>query len=38
MKPPSFFKKTLERRGYSIRAVEEIWKWYDYSERKGVNF
>ena len=38
MKPPSFFKKILEKRGYSHGAVEEIWKWYDYSERSGVNF
>jgi len=38
MKPPSFFKNRLKKRGYSGGAVEEIWKWYDYSERQGVNF
>jgi hypothetical protein len=38
MKPPSHFRILLKLRGYSDEAAEEIWKWYDYSERKGVNF
>lgn len=38
MKPPSSFMRILKKRGYSIEAVGEIWRWYDYSERSGVNF
>lgn len=30
------FRSLLHRNGYSEIAVEEIWKWYDFSERKGV--
>jgi hypothetical protein len=26
----------LKRCGYSKKAVEEIWKWYDFSEKKGA--
>jgi len=28
----------LRAKGYSSKIVEEIWKWYDFSERRGVNF
>jgi hypothetical protein len=30
------FNILLKQQGYSEKAVEELWKWYDYSERKGV--
>ena len=30
------FCKLLKERGYSIEAIEKMWKWYDYSEKKGV--
>ena len=36
MKPPSSLRSLLKRNGYSGRTVDEIWKWYDFSERKGV--
>jgi len=35
---PATFRTLLKRRGYSEKAIEEIWKWYDFSERRGVNF
>jgi hypothetical protein len=36
MKPPKIFNGMLKKRGYSTEVVEEMWKWYDYSEKKGV--
>ena len=30
------FSKLLKERGYSTEAIEKMWKWYDYSEKKGV--
>jgi hypothetical protein len=36
MKPPASLRSLLKRNGYSERTVGEIWKWYDFSERKGV--
>ena len=30
------FKELLKERGYSIEAIDKMWKWYDYSEKKGV--
>jgi len=30
------FCKLLKERGYSTEAIEEMWKWYDYSKKKGV--
>lgn len=30
------FGNLLKRYGYSKKAVEEIWKWYDYEEKKGA--
>jgi len=38
MKAPSAFKFLLKQKGYSNKAIKEIWKWYNFSERKGVNF
>jgi len=36
LKPTSLFRVLLKRNRYSKKAVEEIWKWYDYSEKKGA--
>ena len=36
MKPPKNFIQMMEKRGYSTEAVEKMWKWYDYSEKKGI--
>jgi hypothetical protein len=36
MKPPSCLKTLLKQNGYSEKTVDEIWKWYDFSERKGA--
>jgi len=36
MKPSLIFKSLLKRQGYSEKAVKEIWKWYDFSDKKGV--
>jgi hypothetical protein len=32
----SAFRTLLKRYRYSKKAIEEIWKWYDPSERKGT--
>ena len=32
----SSFKTLLKKRGYSEETIKEIYKWYDYSERKGI--
>jgi hypothetical protein len=26
----------LREQGYSDDVIKELWKWYDYSEKKGV--
>jgi hypothetical protein len=26
----------LKVQGYSNEAIEELWKWYDSSEKKGI--
>ena len=36
MKTPRNFNRILKGRGYSTNAIEEMWKWYDSSKRKGV--
>jgi hypothetical protein len=36
MKPVKSFDQMLNKRGYSTKVIEEMWKWYDYSEKKGV--
>jgi hypothetical protein len=36
MKPASSFRQMLKNKGYSEEAIEQLWKWYDYSEKKGV--
>jgi hypothetical protein len=30
------FRELIVKRGYSERAVDELWKWYDFSDKKGV--
>ena len=30
------FKRLLVDSGYSEKAAQELYKWYDYSEKKGV--
>jgi hypothetical protein len=30
------FKTKLIKAGYSKKIIEELWKWYDYSDKKGV--
>jgi len=36
MKPTDSFRQMLKDKGYSKEAIEQLWKWYDYSEKKGV--
>jgi hypothetical protein len=36
MKSPEIFREMLEERGYSTKAIKDLWKWFDYSEKKGV--
>jgi hypothetical protein len=30
------FRDLIVQRGYSERVVDELWKWYDVTEKKGV--
>jgi hypothetical protein len=30
------FKSLIVHRGYSERAADELWKWYDFTSKKGV--
>jgi hypothetical protein len=34
--PASSFKILFSKEGYSKKIIEELWKWYDYREKKGV--
>jgi len=36
MKPDASLQILLSRHGYSEKSIKEIWKWYDFSKRKGV--
>jgi hypothetical protein len=36
MKLDQSFEILLKQRGFSEKAIKELWKWYDYSEKKGV--
>lgn len=36
MKAPNSFQQMLKNQGYSEDAIEQLWKWYDYSEKKGI--
>jgi hypothetical protein len=33
---PKVMDCVLRKSGYSEKTVKEIWKWYDYVEKKGV--
>jgi hypothetical protein len=30
------FKQMLLNYGYSEKVADELWKWYDFSEKKGI--
>jgi hypothetical protein len=30
------FESLLVSYGYSEKVADELWKWYDFSEKKGV--
>jgi hypothetical protein len=30
------FRNLIIKRGYSEKVADELWKWYDFSEKKGV--
>ena len=30
------FKSLLKQNGYSKKAIEELYRWYDSSDKKGV--
>ena len=30
------FKNLLERYGHKIKFVDELWKWYDFTEKTGI--
>ena len=30
------FKKLLATYGHKIKSVDELWKWYDFSEKTGI--
>jgi hypothetical protein len=36
MEEKFFFNDLLKQQKYSTTAIEQLWKWYDYSEKKGV--
>ena len=36
MKASRDFSRMLIERGYFTEVIEEMWKWYDYSQKKGV--
>ena len=36
MKPTQEFQKLLKKVSCNNNAIGNLWKWYDYSERKGV--
>lgn len=33
---PASFKEMLQKEGYSEVIIKKLWKWYDFSEKKGV--
>ena len=34
--PKLAFKEMLANNGYSSKVANELWKWYVFSEKKGV--
>jgi hypothetical protein len=35
-KPPENLRVQLRKQGFTDEMIKELWKWYDYSEKKGV--
>jgi hypothetical protein len=35
-KPKRIFKNMLLANGHSGKVADELWKWYDFSKKKGV--
>jgi len=35
-KPKRIFKTMLLAHGHSAKVADELWKWYNFSEKKGV--
>jgi hypothetical protein len=35
-KPKHAFKNLLLAHGHSEKVADELWKWYNFSEKKGV--
>ena len=35
-KPNHTFKNILLAHGHSEKVADELWKWYNFSEKKGV--
>jgi hypothetical protein len=36
MKTKCSFEFMLKQWGFSEDVIEKLWKWYDFSEKKGV--
>jgi hypothetical protein len=36
MEPSKKFNQMLEKGDYSKKTIEQMWKWYDFLEKKGV--
>gem|GEM_PF-2591169 len=36
MKAKNSFTVLMKQQGYSEKAIDKLWRWYDYSEKKGV--
>jgi hypothetical protein len=34
--PPECFRAQLYEQGFTDDMIENLWKWYDSSEKKGV--
>ncbi len=34
--PKTKFKELLSTRGYDAELADLLWKWYDFTEKKGV--
>jgi hypothetical protein len=35
-KPTRMFRSLLKHNGYSDKAIKEVWKGYNSSEKKGI--
>jgi hypothetical protein len=36
MEPKKSFEKMLTDNGLPKEAIDHLWKWYDFTEKKGV--